>query len=409
MGGGQQAGAGPEDSGLEFGQVIVRAAANGHDLDGLVRPLLEALAKVSGLDTTYLTVVDWDRRSQTVRFVHSTDEITVREGHMVGLPEGLTPELLPGVTRSPDQVPAIHPDSWVARRMGLKTYVSVPVMLAEHELYGMLCGASLAKHEVTEHVVTVMEFFAQIISDHVVRTRTAATVRRAAVAERQLRTRAQFLGEAEHRLKTPLTVLQGVSGALLDHGDDMEDEQRKHFLESMVRNAEELTRLVNDLLTEARSEVQARELAPIRLELRPFTDMIAEAFTCVSTSHRVIGHVSPGAVAVVDPSALYQVLGHLLDNAVKYSPDGGTITVRVDSTLGGIQIAVTDEGIGLPENIDVFAPFQRGDSDVTGQTPGVGLGLHIVRNLVDSMGGSLVAQRNSGKGSTFTVRLPSGL
>src|SRR5205823_3992753 len=132
----------------------------------------------------------------------------------------------------------------------------------------------------------------------------------------------------------------------------------------------------------------------------------AEAFSNIANSHRVIAEVPPETTVLADPTALYQVLGLLLDNAVKYSPGGGTVTVRATRVAEDLEIAVIDEGMGLPEGIDVFAPFERGDAGVARRTPGVGLGLHIARNLLDAMGGSISAQRNAGRGSTFNIRIP---
>ena len=157
-------GAAGELDAVELGQIVVRAATTIHDLELLTRPLLEALAKVSGFESTYLTIFDWDHREQEVRFVHSAGKLQVREGIRLPLPEALSRETLPGVTRSPAQLATrTHPDSWVAQRLGLEAYVSVPVVVAKHQLFGMLCGASQAPRTVSESVVSVMEFFAQIV------------------------------------------------------------------------------------------------------------------------------------------------------------------------------------------------------------------------------------------------------
>jgi signal transduction histidine kinase len=110
--------------------------------------------------------------------------------------------------------------------------------------------------------------------------------------------------------------------------------------------------------------------------------------------------------AVGDASALQQVLGLLLDNAVKYSPEGGTIRLTARRMEREVVIEVVDAGVGVPEDIDIFAPFQRGPGGELGP-PGVGLGLHIVRNLVEAMGGSIQGRRNPDRGSTFAITLPA--
>jgi signal transduction histidine kinase len=377
------------------------------ELEKLVRPLLEALARLAGLESTYLTVFDWDAREQEVRFVHSAGEVDLTEGSRLSLPDAASRESLPGVTRSPAQMPKAHPDSQAAKRLGLRTYVSVPVVLVRHELYGMVCGASRAPHPVTESVVSVMEFFAQVIADHVSRARVAATERRAARAEGELRTRALFLAIAEHQLKTPLTSLVGAAQALRDGWPELDERQRAQFLDIVIRSALDLSTRVGGLLTEARADMRTRDLAPVELDVVEFVHTMTRAFDAVVTGRQVQADVEPGLTVRADPAALQQVLGHLLDNAAKYSPADAVIVVVGQRTADGLTIAVVDEGVGLPAGMDVFEAFQRGDGSQVGVAPGIGLGLHIVRSLVQAMGGSVSATANPERGTTFTVNLPA--
>jgi signal transduction histidine kinase len=172
----------------------------------------------------------------------------------------------------------------------------------------------------------------------------------------------------------------------------------------MVRNAADLDRQIHELLIEARADVQARDLAPIAVDLVPLVEMIAKAYSSVSPAHEVVADVPEGIVAWADPAPLYQVLGHVLDNAIKYSPAGGTIRIHVTKTPEEVQIDVIDEGVGIPEDVEIFEPFQRGEQ--VGDARGIGLGLHIVRNLLGAMGGSVSARRNRDRGSTFTLHVP---
>jgi signal transduction histidine kinase len=390
----------------DVGAAVPVPPAGDVDLEGLSRPLLVALASIAGLETTYLTVFDWDRREQEVRFVHRAVGVAIEEGSRLPLPPEVSQESLPGVTRSPPQMPRTHPDSQAARRLGFRTYVSVPVVLAKHELFGMICGASRRAGPVTEPVVSVMEFFAKTIADHITRDRVAATERRAAMAEEQLRARARYLAVAEHQLKTPLTSLIGAARLLRDGWSNLNDAQREQFVDMVVRSGDDLSERINGLLTEARADVQGRELVPVDLDLAEFVDAITRATDGLTADHSVRARVEGGLQLRVDPTALHQVLGHLLDNAIKYSPTRAAVNVLGWGTPDGVAIAVVDEGIGLPEGVDLFEPFKRGDRDLVGATPGIGLGLHIVRNLVEAMGGTVTAENNPSRGSTFTVRLP---
>jgi len=387
---------------------VVPAAAMSDDLEELTRPLLEALATLGTLDSTYLIVFDWDRREQEVRFVHSVGEESITKGGRLPLPDTVFRESLPGVTRSSAQLPETFPDAQAAKHLGLGTYVSVPVVLAKHELYGMLSGASRRPQPVSERLVSAMEFFAQMIADQVSRTQVAATEQRADLAEEELRARARFLAIAEHQLKTPLTAIQGAAEVLHARWADLGASTRNQFLDIIVRNARELSTGFTGLLVEARADVRSRELFPVDVDLEALVETIAWELDAVSAEHQVRAEIEHGLTIYADPTALGQVLGHLLDNAVKYSPPGGVITVVGCETPDGVAVVVIDEGGCLPDGIDLFEAFQRGDSTEVGAAAGIGLGLHIVRTLVQAMGGSVTAQSDAEGGTRFTVNLPLG-
>jgi signal transduction histidine kinase len=228
---------------------------------------------------------------------------------------------------------------------------------------------------------------------------------RATAAEDRLRSQTMLLAEAEHRLKTALAVITGWASTLEDRWEQLDDARRLEGISIIRKASEGMADQARQLLQDARAEMRLLDLAPARLDLREVLDVNVATFEGLSQSH-VIAHTTAfdaSVVVNVDPAALQQVLGHLLENAVKYSPIGSTVFVRAHREGSDVLVDIVDEGIGIPEHIDVFAPFQRG---VTA-TEGAGLGLYIVRNLVRAMGGDVsVALNASGTGSTFTVQLP---
>ena len=391
-----------------FTEVVIRAAANAHDLERLCRPLLGALAEFAGLDSAYLMVIDWDRRTQTVRFVHNVGAIEVAEGLELDSPPGLSPQALLGVTVSPD-LPETHPDSQVAKHLSLGTYVSVPIVTADHQLFGVLCAAGRIPREVDEATVSMMEFLARLIADHVSRQKSAMTELRADAAEDKLRNRALFLAEAEHHLQTPLRAVIDSARALQTRREQLTDDEWYEAVVSIHVNTQTLARQIDKLLEEAQAEVQARSLHPERLELSELLRMTAKGFAAVSGAHEVRFDDAGEVWARADRAALHHVLGNLIDNAIKYSPDGGTVSLRAQHSTDHVEIEVTDEGVGLLAGTEVFAPFQRGDDETTAAVAGAGLGLHIVRNLVEAMGGTVSAHPNRDRGSTFVVSLPVAL
>lgn len=229
---------------------------------------------------------------------------------------------------------------------------------------------------------------------------------RASASEDRLRSQTMLLAEAEHRLKTALAIITGWASTLEDRWEQLDDSTRREGVAIIRRASEGMAEQARQLLQDARAEKRLLELAPVHIDLREVLEVNVATFHGMSESH-AIAHATPPDEAVtvdVDPAALHQVLGLLLENAVKYSPGGSTVVVAARREASDVVIDVVDEGVGIPEHIDVFAPFQRG---VDG-TDGAGLGLYIVRNLVRAMGGDVSATRNSaGRGSTLSVRLPA--
>lgn len=187
--------------------------------------------------------------------------------------------------------------------------------------------------------------------------------------------------------------------------DALSPDARREGVTIVRRAADTLMAECDGMLQEAKAELHSLDLQPEVLDLAEL--LHATAGGDRSPLHTIAVDAPGRALVRVDPAALQQVLGHLIENAVKYSPAGGRITLRVRAGTGTIRLEVQDQGIGLPEEgVDrLFEPFQRGGGDSRSK-PGAGLGLYIVRKLVEAMGGSISARGKPGKGSTFTVRLP---
>jgi NtrC-family two-component system sensor histidine kinase KinB len=227
---------------------------------------------------------------------------------------------------------------------------------------------------------------------------------RADAAEDRLRSQTMLLAEAEHRLKTALAVITGWATTLDERWDQLGDDRRREGVGIIRRASEGLAEEARRLLDDARDELLTMDAERVRLDLCAVLDVTTAAFGENPTRHAVVHETNGGSVPVqVDPGALQQILGHLIENAVKYSPPNSQVTVRARSDGDRAVLEVSDEGVGVPVGVDLFAPFQRGD-DVL-DAPGVGLGLYLVRNLVRAMDGDIVARRDGG-GSTFVVSLP---
>lgn len=214
-----------------------------------------------------------------------------------------------------------------------------------------------------------------------------------------------LLAEAEHRLKTALAVITGWATTLDERWCQLSEDRRREGVAIIRRAGEGLADEARRLLIDARAELLVLDADPVRLDLCAVLDVTTQIFGGQPTRHTVVHATAGGSVVVeADPASLQQVLGHLIENAVKYSPPRSVVTVSAVVHGDEALLSVCDEGIGVPDEIDLFAPFQRGEA--AKEAPGVGLGLYIVRNLVCAMGGEVRARRNDGPGSTFEVSLP---
>jgi two-component system, OmpR family, phosphate regulon sensor histidine kinase PhoR len=227
------------------------------------------------------------------------------------------------------------------------------------------------------------------------------------------RMRQDFVANASHELKTPLAVIKSNVEALIDGAAD-DPEARSEFLEQVAREADRLTDLIKDMLS--LSKIESGSLA---LEARAVN--LGKAITdCVERHHpradaKTLTMVerpapdAPGDVAAwADPDALRQVMDNLVDNAIKYTPNGGRITVRWGATVDTVSFEVEDTGVGIPEADvgRVFERFYRVDKARDRAQGSTGLGLSIVKHLVQAMRGQVRVHSKVGKGTTFRVTLP---
>jgi len=190
-------------------------------------------------------------------------------------------------------------------------------------------------------------------------------------------------------------------------------EQAKRFLAIIERNAARLQRLIEDLLDLSRIESRELRLRPERFPFDPFATHLLGMFKERADKRRIAYRLesAKGLEIEVDRRALEQVLTNLVDNAVKYCPEGSTVVLRAERTEGaspGVRLCVEDDGGGIEEKHlpRLFERFYRVDAGRSREMGGTGLGLSIVKHLVEAMGGTIDVVSALGKGTTFDVKLP---
>lgn len=223
------------------------------------------------------------------------------------------------------------------------------------------------------------------------------------------RVRRDFVANVSHELKTPLTSIRGYVETLLD-GAIHDEGNNIRFLQKIENNVGRLNHLVTDLLSLARieSEVGALSLRPVDLH-SAVEQALRRHERAAQLRHQVLeSEPCTGPVRVLaDLEALTQVMDNLIDNGLKYTSDGGRVTVRVRRDAGEAFLEVQDTGVGIPDEdkARIFERFYRVDKARSRSVGGTGLGLSITKHLAQAMGGSVELESERGQGSTFRVIL----
>jgi two-component system phosphate regulon sensor histidine kinase PhoR len=222
--------------------------------------------------------------------------------------------------------------------------------------------------------------------------------------------RQDFVANVSHELKTPLAAIQATVETLLD-GAMQDPEHNVRFLERVRESADRLHRLVQDLLTLGRIESSQAplELEAIDLQL-PIEECIGRQAARARAKDLQLVPEPPGheVVALAEDEALAGILDNLVDNAIKYTPAGGKITLRWYDEDRHAIVQVIDTGVGIPEKDlpRIFERFYRVDKARSRELGGTGLGLSIVKHLVHSLGGGITVTSQPGEGTVFTIRIP---
>ena len=291
-------------------------------------------------------------------------------------------ETIPGWSAIAARVPVASRPGDIDDASGAET---VPLDVAGRELWLSIVGVTLADG-------TVYAF-------------------RDVTRERQLEEfRSEFVATVSHELRTPLASLHGAALTLREHGDDLSGKTRQDLLDMIAVQSRRLADLVEEILVTGQLDSGS-----LRVVTEPF-DPEELVWTAAAAARLRVGaettiDVSLPAVlpkVAGDADRTRQVLTNLLDNAIKYSPDGGRIELGVEANEGHARFTVRDEGLGIPlgEQNRIFDKFYRLDPDQRRGIGGSGLGLYICRELVRSMHGRIWVESDPGKGATFTFELP---
>jgi signal transduction histidine kinase len=317
----------------------------------------------------------------------------------------------PGYLRG-DQVPGLHDPIGVAveeARPLLRGDQAVVPLRVRNEVIGVIHERSRTSPLDRERFLLLgrlADQIALIVQSARLRARQEETLKRLRELDEM---KSDFIAITSHELRTPLSAVRGFVDMLRRRGADLDPAETEEFLGIIALQTDRLIRLVEDLLVVSRIEAGKLVLDPGEITTADLLDQLMQGLS--EHSHRVRIRLDPDAPEslLVDMQRLLQVLTNLLQNALKYSPDGSPVEVAASSTAEGtVTFTVTDHGPGIqPSEVErIFERFHQTEAAQTRKSEGFGLGLYITRQLVEAMGGWIDVTSSVGTGSTFSVTIP---
>ncbi len=344
-----------------------------------------------------------------------------------------TPILLPDVTAASD-----YPNRDLLLRWGYRAVLAVPLIHGENVIGAMIVRRKKAGEFSPREVELVTTFARQ----SAIALENARLFREIQDKARQLeevsRHKSRFLASMSHELRTPLNAIIGFSEVLLDPNmGPVPEEEQQEFLTNILTSGKHLLRLINDVLDLSKVEAGKMELHPEAVSLAETVEGVLGTVKPLATKKhiQVSSELAPDlAPAWADPPRLKQILYNLLSNGIKFTPEGGHVTVTartvdlstsqvvnssrpidhstarpLDSRSGWLEVSVTDTGIGIPvEDLGrIFEEFEQVAERTRPRQEGTGLGLALVKKLVELHGGTIRVASTPGQGSAFTFTVPT--
>ena len=323
-------------------------------------------------------------------------------------PQGVTRRIIAtGEQVVIDDVDADEGTNPILVAAGIKSYAGAPIKVKD-TVTGVLFVHSMQRKTFAGSMELLIAFAHQaaIAIENARLYEEASTVGALREADRL---KSELLANVSHELRTPLSSIKGFSTALLGYYGKLSKKQKLDMLNEIDQASDSLTELIENLLELSRLEAGMFPIQREPLDPAPIISKALENMQQKAAKHRFVSSLAePLPLVEADPRRIRQVMDNLLDNAVKYSPEGTEISVRCELRQRVLIVSVRDQGIGIsPEEMDrIFAHFYQAEPELLAKNPGAGLGLAICKGIIEAHGGHIWAESRSGQGSTFIFTLP---
>jgi K+-sensing histidine kinase KdpD len=388
---------------------VSRVVSQSLDLQQIIDSALEKVAQCTGLEASFVYLDENNRltlkgyRGLSKRMIEAMPAEISRNGGVLGqIFEQAKPVIIEELTAYRGA------DLDFLGTGGYHSFTGVPLSVLGESI-GVLGVATSFAHYFSPNNVELLTGIGHEIA---IAVRNAQLYEDASSARalRELDSmRKEFLANISHELRTPLAVIKGSANSLLQPDVIFDDQTRRDFLVSIDKDADTLTRLVDDLLIMSRLEARALEMRKNPHSIAEVIDTIKDRLDILTARHNlrvvILNEVPP---VVIDDIRIGEVLTNLVENAVKFSDDNTMITIETYFDDSKVIMSVADEGIGILEELHekIFERFFQGDGRKNGRQKGSGLGLAICRGIIEAHGGKIWVESEPGKGSKFSFSLP---
>jgi K+-sensing histidine kinase KdpD len=388
---------------------VSQAVAQTLDLQKIIDSALDKVSQCTGLETSFVYLRE--RGKLKLTGYHGLSVKTVSEmPKELNSPTGMLKNIMEqaGSVIVEDLARCNDPDLMFLCRKGYRCFAGISLTIVGESI-GILGVVSDFNGCFSQNN---MELLTGIGREIAIAVRNAQLYEEASSAKalRELDTmRTEFLANVSHELRTPLAVIKGSANSLLQPDVIFDEETRREFLVSIDKDADILTRLVDDLLMISRLEADALEVRKKPHQLDDVIYSIEDRLNNLTVKHHLHINIPKDMPQVdLDEVRIGEVLTNLVENAIKFADDNTNITISSELKDKEVIISVADEGIGIPPELHqkIFERFFQGNGRKAGRRKGAGLGLAICQGIVETHGGKIWVESQVGKGSKFSFSLP---
>ncbi len=394
---------------LEAASRAARALASSLDLDEAFGAFIRELRGLVPFDRTAIVLIDGDEATTMATAGRGAHEVFA-PGSVGPLHGSVLERVLNGqVVVRRDLAQSEYPEDERLVELGLRSELVAPLLVGARPI-GMLSLSRASVDAFSEQEIELVGLLGRFVATAVQNIRAYESERKTVDELRRLSDlRADFVSLVSHELRSPMAAVIGAARTLQGRWRALAPGQRDAFLALIADETSRLASLVGDVLDTSRIEAGTFSYRFEDVDLaRVVTDAVDTA-TVTQQDVSVVASI-PSQLPLVrgDRERLRQVLANLIDNAIKYSPEGGTVQVRAQAANGVARVSVSDEGPGIPEGQEarIFEKFGRAEVP-GGSKPGSGLGLFIARSIAEAHGGTLEVRSRPEAGATFTLTLPA--